>query len=211
MKKLLLPLAVIAASGVYVWTQQGRIGAESDPMAEASVAPAAEVTPAPSSSEPSAPVIERAIAAPLPESAEPGTLGGNDGDEDEDDRPATPVVPATKAKPQLPPVAIVQASAQPPQNGGGLADGTYKGPASNAYYGLVQVEATIQNGRLTKVGILNYPSDRRTSRYINSQALPILEQEAISQQTADIDFVTGATLTSEAFVQSLGGALAKAH
>jgi uncharacterized protein with FMN-binding domain len=211
MKKLLLPLAVVAASTVYVWSQQARIGAENAALAEASIAPAADVAPVPSaSSEPSAPVIERAIAAPLPELAEPGTIGGNDGDEDEDDRPATPVAPA-KAKPQLPPVAIVQASAQPPANGGGLADGTYKGPAANAYYGLVQVQATIENGRLAKIGILSYPSDRRTSRYINGQALPMLEQEAISQQTADVDFITGATLTSEAFVQSLGGALAKAR
>jgi uncharacterized protein with FMN-binding domain len=89
----------------------------------------------------------------------------------------------------------------------GLRDGNFTGPAEDAYYGTVQVQAQVQAGQLVKVRILQYPSDRRTSRYINGQALPMLQQEAISAQSARIDFVSGATLSSGAFVKSLAGAL----
>ncbi|BCG82401.1 FMN-binding protein [Mesorhizobium sp. 113-3-3] len=94
--------------------------------------------------------------------------------------------------------------------GHGFADGTYTGPVTDAYYGLLQIQASIQGGRLTSLKILKYPNDRRTSININRQALPMLRDEAISAQSANVDIISGATLTSRAFIQSLGGALKKA-
>ncbi|PBB25486.1 MULTISPECIES: FMN-binding protein [unclassified Mesorhizobium] len=94
--------------------------------------------------------------------------------------------------------------------GHGFADGTYTGPAADAYYGLIQIQASIQGGRLTALKVLKYPNDRRTSISINRQALPMLRDEAIRAQSADVDIISGATLTSRAFIQSLGGALKKA-
>lgn len=90
-------------------------------------------------------------------------------------------------------------------------DGTYTGPATDAYYGTVQVEATIRNGKVANVAFLQYPSDRSTSRYINGQAMPMLTQEAIQAQSANVDIISGATATSEAFIQSLTSALAQAR
>lgn len=92
----------------------------------------------------------------------------------------------------------------------GFVDGTYTGPVTDAYYGLIQIQASIQGGRLTALKVLKYPSDRRTSVSINRQALPMLRDEAISAQSARVDIISGATLTSRAFIQSLGGALKKA-
>lgn len=92
----------------------------------------------------------------------------------------------------------------------GFVDGTYTGPVTDAYYGLIQIQASIQGGRLTALKVLKYPSDRRTSVSINRQALPMLRDEAISGQSAHVDIISGATLTSRAFIQSLGGALKKA-
>ncbi|MDX8525996.1 FMN-binding protein [Mesorhizobium sp. MSK_1335] len=92
----------------------------------------------------------------------------------------------------------------------GYADGAYTGPAADAYYGIIQIQALVQGGRLTALKILKYPNDRRTSVNINRQALPMLRDEAISAQSADVDIISGATLTSRAFIQSLGGALKKA-
>ena len=92
----------------------------------------------------------------------------------------------------------------------GFADGTYTGPVTDAYYGLIQIQALIRGGRLIVLKVLRYPSDRRTSIIINRQALPMLRDEAISAQSADVDIISGATLTSRAFIQSLGGALKKA-
>jgi len=84
-----------------------------------------------------------------------------------------------------------------------LANGTYTGNAADAYYGTVQVRAVIQNGKLASAEFLQYPSDRSTSRYINGQAMPILKNEAIQSQNANVNIVSGATFTSQAFQQSL--------
>ncbi len=92
----------------------------------------------------------------------------------------------------------------------GYADGVYTGPPADAYYGIIQIQALVQGGQLTALKVLKYPSDRRTSININRQALPMLRDEAISAQSANVDIISGATLTSRAFIQSLRGALKKA-
>ncbi len=89
-------------------------------------------------------------------------------------------------------------------------DGAYTGPVVNAYYGLMQIQAIIKGGRLASIRVLQYPNDRRTSVYINRQALPMLRDEVINAQSADVDIVSGATLSSEAFIQSLGAAMTRA-
>lgn len=89
-------------------------------------------------------------------------------------------------------------------------DGQYTGTAADAYYGFIQVQATIQGGKLTDVQFLQYPSDRRNSVEINSQAMPQLKQEAIQAQSAHVNTITGATDTSQAFAQSLTTALTAA-
>jgi uncharacterized protein with FMN-binding domain len=98
----------------------------------------------------------------------------------------------------------------PKKSAGQYADGSYTGNAIDAYYGIVQVKAVIQNGRLADVQFLQYPNDRSTSVEISSQAMPLLTQEAIQAQSAKVDGVSGATQTSLAFAQSLGSALVKA-
>ncbi len=94
---------------------------------------------------------------------------------------------------------------------GSFKDGTYVGNSADAYYGNIQVQATISNGKLVDVQFLKYPNDRGTSIEINSAAMPILKQEAIQAQSANVGAVSGATDTSMAFVQSLSSALVKAQ
>ena len=93
---------------------------------------------------------------------------------------------------------------------GTFKNGTFTGTEVDAYYGLVKVQATIQNGKLTDVTFLEFPQDRRTSQRINSYAVPTLQQEAMQVQSANVDLISGATLTSQAFVASLQSALAAA-
>jgi uncharacterized protein with FMN-binding domain len=93
---------------------------------------------------------------------------------------------------------------------GRYKNGTYIGAVADAFYGNVQVQVTISGGNITDVQFLQYPSDRSTSRFINSQAMPLLTQEAIQAQSANVDGVSGATATSGAFVQSLQSALSQA-
>ena len=89
-------------------------------------------------------------------------------------------------------------------------DGTFTGSVADAFYGNIQVSAVIQNGKLANVSILQYPNDRERSLAINSQALPILQSEAVTAQSASVDMVSGATDTSYAFIQSLTSALSQA-
>ena len=97
-----------------------------------------------------------------------------------------------------------------PTPGSGYKDGTYTGNAADAFYGLIQVQAIIANGRITSVQFLQAPNDRGTSIEINSQADPLLAQEAIQAQSAQVNIVSGATDSSQAFVQSLQSALDQA-
>ena len=93
----------------------------------------------------------------------------------------------------------------------GYKDGTYTGPEIDVMYGLVRVQAVIQNGKIKSVQFLEFPQDRRTSARINSIAVPDLVQEAVQTQSANVNIITGATLTSEGFIMSLQSALANSH
>lgn len=90
-------------------------------------------------------------------------------------------------------------------------DGSYTGPAMDAYYGLLRVRVDVQGGRITAIHVLEYPSDNRTSRFINSQALPMLESEVIQKQSVFVYMVSGATLSSNAFLRSTSFALRQAQ
>jgi uncharacterized protein with FMN-binding domain len=93
---------------------------------------------------------------------------------------------------------------------GPYKDGTYTGSVADAVWGNVQVQAVIQHGRITSVQFLQYPNDRNHSIMINGYADPQLSSEAIQAQSANVDTVTGATDSSQAFIQSLSAALAQA-
>ena len=92
----------------------------------------------------------------------------------------------------------------------GYKDGQFTGNVAAAYYGPMQVKVVIQKGKITDVQVLDYPHDRRRSADINSQALPWLHDEAISAQSAEVDMISGATLTSRAYIESLQTALQNA-
>ncbi|MEO6761150.1 MAG: FMN-binding protein [Candidatus Saccharimonadales bacterium] len=94
---------------------------------------------------------------------------------------------------------------------GQFKDGSYTGSIADAYYGSVQVLATITGGKISDVKFLQYPDSHDTSVYINQQAMPYLQQEAIQAQSSHVNTVSGATFTSQAFQQSLASALSQAN
>jgi uncharacterized protein with FMN-binding domain len=104
-----------------------------------------------------------------------------------------------------------QAALSQGTSGGQYKNGTFTGVSANAFYGQVQVQVSIQNGQISAVKFLNFPQDRRTSQRINSVAVPQLQSEAIQAQSAQVDVVSGATLTSQAFMASLESALSSAQ
>lgn len=113
-------------------------------------------------------------------------------------------VPQTTPTPSPAPVIT------PPSNNGKYKDGEYTGNVEDAFYGNVQVKVIVSGGQITNVQFLDYPHDRNTSIRINTQAMPVLIQETMRAQSASVDVVSGATATSEAFIQSLTSALSQA-
>ena len=74
----------------------------------------------------------------------------------------------------------------------------------------MQVELTVSAGTVTDVQVVQYPSGNPRDQEINSYALPVLIQETLDAQSADIDMVSGATVTSVGYQQSLQSALDQA-
>jgi uncharacterized protein with FMN-binding domain len=88
---------------------------------------------------------------------------------------------------------------------------TYAGDAVNTQYGNVQVQITVQGGKITKAEVLQVPWNDPRDQEINSYAVPVLDGEVVSVQNANIDMVSGATFTSQGYIQSLQSAIDQAH
>ena len=84
---------------------------------------------------------------------------------------------------------------------------TFVGDDVPNQYGDVQVQITVQGNQLVDVEPLQMPSSHQRSQEISQQAAPILRQEALQAQSAQIDLLSGATFTSESYAQSLQSAL----
>ncbi|RSM49323.1 FMN-binding domain-containing protein [Actinoplanes sp. ATCC 53533] len=88
---------------------------------------------------------------------------------------------------------------------------TYTGSTVPTRWGDVQVAITVADGKITDVAVPVYPSENHKDQEINAYALPILRQETLAAQSADIDTVSGATVTSDGYRESLQSALDAAH
>jgi len=88
-----------------------------------------------------------------------------------------------------------------------LADGSYTGQADSNRWGSVQVAITVANGSISDVQVLRYPDGAGRSVRINTRALPVLIQETLTAQSADVNTVSGATYTSDSYEASLQSAI----
>jgi uncharacterized protein with FMN-binding domain len=105
-----------------------------------------------------------------------------------------------------PPAALAQK-----QSGATPAQGTtVTGDPADTRWGPVQVAITVSGGKIADVQVLQAPDGNRRDIEINDAALPILTQEALSAQSAQIDTVSGATYTSEGYARSLQSAIDRA-
>ncbi len=92
-----------------------------------------------------------------------------------------------------------------------ITPATVDGSVISTRYGNVQVQITVADGKVTAAKVLQVPWSDRKDQQINSRAVPILNSEAVAAQSSDIDMVSGATYTSQAYAQSLQAALDAAH
>ena len=89
-----------------------------------------------------------------------------------------------------------------------VKDGTFTGPSVNVNYGNVQVMITVSNGKITDAVAVKAPSGKN-DRYTN-MAVPILKQQTLQAQSANIQGASGASYTSYGWFKSLQGAMAQA-
>ncbi|MGI5156313.1 FMN-binding protein [Microbispora sp. CA-102843] len=87
---------------------------------------------------------------------------------------------------------------------------TVTGDSADTRWGPVQVQIVVSGGKLTGIKVPVAPANNRRDIEINNEALPILNEEALSAQSAQIDTVSGATYTSDGYIRSLQSALDKA-
>jgi uncharacterized protein with FMN-binding domain len=88
---------------------------------------------------------------------------------------------------------------------------TYQGTAVQTRFGAVQVQVTVSGGTITDVTALQLTDDDRKSVQISNRAAPLLRSEVLAAQSADVQTVSGATVTSNAYLTSLQAALDAAH
>ena len=129
----------------------------------------------------------------------------------------TPSSSATGAAPPPDPSSDPTAGASSPPSASSSSGGssssaakTYTGDVAQTRWGPVQVEITVKSGTITAVDVVQHPTGNHTDAEINDYALPVLVQDTLKAQSAKIDMVSGATVTSDGYVQSLQSALDQA-
>jgi uncharacterized protein with FMN-binding domain len=117
----------------------------------------------------------------------------------------TSPTPGTRTTTTAPPPT--RPTTRPPNRGGGLRDGSFDGAPIFTEWGPVEVRIVVAGGKITDVVALQTPNEHSRSVQINQRAVPILRQEALQAQSASIDTVSGASVTSDGYRESLQSAI----
>lgn len=96
-------------------------------------------------------------------------------------------------------------------SGSTSTSGTYTGDAVETRWGTVQVQITVENGQITAADAIQYPNENGKDQQINAYAIPKLNAEVVQAQSANISAISGATVTSDGYLQSLQSAIDNAH
>lgn len=103
------------------------------------------------------------------------------------------------------------ASSSPTAVTGAYVDGTYTGQTVSHRFGSVTVTVTISGGTLSALQPTVVSDGDRHSERINSSAIPVLEAEVVAANSAEVSTISGATYTTQAYLQSLQSALDQAR
>ena len=143
-------------------------------------------------------------------------------------RPVSATTPGTAQPAATPATAPSRPAAAPSRSAGPAPARTAAGsitaggttPGSNAArsavgqsvqfgYGVLDVRVTVSGNHITDISVPNLRTAEPTSQQISEQAIPMLRSEVLSAQSASVNGISGATYTSQAYVQSLQAALDK--
>jgi uncharacterized protein with FMN-binding domain len=121
--------------------------------------------------------------------------------------PAVPTIDTSAAATSTPAAPSASSGSSGSSSSGGTR--TAVGDAIDTRYGVAQVKVTVSGGKITDVQPLALQGNDPKSVQISSSAAPALRQSALAKQSADIDAVSGATITSASYEASLQSALDK--
>lgn len=124
---------------------------------------------------------------------------------------ATAAADAAAAKAAADAAAAATAAANAAATAAAAAPTTYDGAVASTHYGPVQVRITVSGGAVSAAEAIAYPSNDGQSRQISNYAVPVLNQEASAAKSAQIAMISGATYTSNGYLQSLQSALDQAQ
>lgn len=144
-------------------------------------------------------------AAGLPSATLPGSVSSE---------PASASASASDGSAAVPSASgAASSSAAPsaaPSSSAAATSADYTGQAVETRYGTVQVKVSVRSRKITDVSFVQLTSFDGRSEQINAEAGPILLQQTLSAQSAQIDGVSGATYTSQGYEESLQSALDQA-
>jgi uncharacterized protein with FMN-binding domain len=121
--------------------------------------------------------------------------------------PAASLVPGASPAASAAPCASPTSSALPSPSAAAVTQQVLTGQGVETGFGVVQVSVTVEGTTIVDVQAVALPYDRPRSREISTAVEPMLRQEALQAQSAQIDLISGATYTSEGYSMSLQSAL----
>ncbi|WP_197456669.1 FMN-binding protein [Streptococcus sp. DD12] len=92
-----------------------------------------------------------------------------------------------------------------------LTDGSFTGAVTSTNRGDYQVQITVASGQITAIDVLEFPNENARSQQINADALPVYTQEALANQSANVQLISGATEAFNGFTGSLQDAINQAN
>jgi uncharacterized protein with FMN-binding domain len=122
----------------------------------------------------------------------------------------TATSPSPAASATAVPSAEESAAASSPSPSPAATTKTVTGQTVETRWGPVQVQISVTGSTVTAVNLLQVPSGNNRDVEINNYAIPILTQETLQAQSAHIDSVSGATVTTDGYLSSLQSALDQA-
>ena len=123
---------------------------------------------------------------------------------------AATTTPSTAAPAPSSPASASSPAPSGTSSSSSSSSSTYTGSLAQTRWGPVQVEIAVQSGKITDVSVLQQPNGNQRDVEINDQALPVLISDTLDAQSAKIDMVSGATVTSDGYLTSLQSALDQA-
>ena len=118
--------------------------------------------------------------------------------------PSSAATPATASSPAA---TSAPATTSPPSTSGSSSNATVTGTLEQYGYGQLAVKVTVSGKKILDVSVVNLQTAESYSQQLAQQVDPMLKSEVLSAQSAQINAISGATYTSQAYASSLQSAL----